>query len=220
MLKFGNKEFLNLEEQVGKNKRDIERLQSGIKIDRWLASVTDLPTYLTEANVGKYYLVYTNNGDHLYLITKRENGGLLAEDLGRYPAAEQGPQGLKGDKGDKGDTGERGPQGIQGVQGVRGSPGYGWSALTDLDATATPTESIQGDKVKYTTTAQLKTDDNQVHPITMEYLVPAAPDTTLYVPKTTTIAGIDLSGNISAQSLTDALIYMNTTTDVDYVMED
>lgn len=38
------------------------------------------------------------------------------------------------------------------------------------------------------------------------------------VNKTTTIAGIALSGNISAQSLTDALIYMNTTTDLDYVM--
>lgn len=38
------------------------------------------------------------------------------------------------------------------------------------------------------------------------------------VDKTTTIAGIALSGNISAQSLTDALIYMNTTTDLDYVM--
>lgn len=38
------------------------------------------------------------------------------------------------------------------------------------------------------------------------------------VDKTTTVAGIALSGNISAQSLTDALIYMNTTTDLDYVM--
>lgn len=38
------------------------------------------------------------------------------------------------------------------------------------------------------------------------------------VDKTTTVAGIALSGNISAQSLTDALVYMNTTTDLDYVM--
>ena len=41
-----------------------------------------------------------------------------------------------------------------------------------------------------------------------------------YVPNSRTIAGIDLQNNITAQDLTDALIYMNTTTDVDYVMED
>ena len=41
-----------------------------------------------------------------------------------------------------------------------------------------------------------------------------------YVLKTTTIAGIDLQDNITSQELTDALTYMNNTTDVDYVMED
>ncbi len=43
-------------------------------------------------------------------------------------------------------------------------------------------------------------------------------DLTPYVTKTTTIAGIDLSGNISAQSLTDALVFMDNTDDLDYVM--
>ena len=38
------------------------------------------------------------------------------------------------------------------------------------------------------------------------------------VDKTQTIAGIALSGNVSAQDLTDALVFMNTTTDLDYVM--
>ena len=76
MLAFGNKEFRNLEEQVEKNQQDIERLQSGVKIDRWLSGIDRLPDYLTEENVGKYYLVYKADGDHLYLITKRENGGL------------------------------------------------------------------------------------------------------------------------------------------------
>lgn len=41
-----------------------------------------------------------------------------------------------------------------------------------------------------------------------------------YVKKTTTIAGIDLQDNISASELTDALVFMNNTTDLDYVMED
>lgn len=35
-----------------------------------------------------------------------------------------------------------------------------------------------------------------------------------------TIAGISLTTNISAQDLTDALVFMNNTTDIDYVMED
>lgn len=41
-----------------------------------------------------------------------------------------------------------------------------------------------------------------------------------YVLKTTTIAGVDLQDNITAQELTDALVFMNNTTDIDYVMED
>lgn len=40
------------------------------------------------------------------------------------------------------------------------------------------------------------------------------------VDKTTTIAGIDLQDNITSQELTDALVFMNNTTDIDYVMED
>lgn len=40
------------------------------------------------------------------------------------------------------------------------------------------------------------------------------------VDKTFTIAGISLTTNITAQALTDALVYMNNTTDIDYVMED
>ena len=34
MLKYGNAEFRNLEEQVAKNQKDIERLETGVKIDR------------------------------------------------------------------------------------------------------------------------------------------------------------------------------------------
>lgn len=41
-----------------------------------------------------------------------------------------------------------------------------------------------------------------------------------YVMKTFTIAGIDMQDNITAQELTDALIFMNTTTDIEDVMED
>lgn len=41
-----------------------------------------------------------------------------------------------------------------------------------------------------------------------------------YALSSTTIAGIALSSNITAQDLTDALVFMNDTTDIDYVMED
>ena len=46
------------------------------------------------------------------------------------------------------------------------------------------------------------------------------PSDTAKVDKTTTIAGLDLSESRSAQALTDALIYCNTTTDIDYIMGD
>ena len=49
-------------------------------------------------------------------------------------------------------------------------------------------------------------------------------DTTLdlsdYVPTSRTIAGLDLVDNITSQELTNALTFMNSTTDVDDVMED
>ena len=41
-----------------------------------------------------------------------------------------------------------------------------------------------------------------------------------FVPKTRTIAGNSLDANISASALTDNLVFMNNTTDIDYVMED
>ena len=46
-----------------------------------------------------------------------------------------------------------------------------------------------------------------------------ATDLAQYVLKNQTIAGIDLSGNISAQDLTDALVYA-TTSDIENIMED
>lgn len=41
-----------------------------------------------------------------------------------------------------------------------------------------------------------------------------------FVAKTQTIAGIDMQDNITSQELTDALVFMNNTTDLDYVMGD
>lgn len=41
-----------------------------------------------------------------------------------------------------------------------------------------------------------------------------------FVAKTFTIASIDMQDNITAQELTDSLVFMNNTTDIDYVMGD
>lgn len=46
------------------------------------------------------------------------------------------------------------------------------------------------------------------------------PDLSNYVAKTTQIAGVQINTGISAQELTNNLIYMNNTTDLDDVMED
>ena len=164
---------------------------------------------MTEENVGKYYLVYKPGGDHLYLITKRENGGLLADDLGRYPAAEQGPQGIKGDKGDKGDTGERGPQGIQGLQGPIGRAGAGWNAITSLDASPyTPTFTDGSNDILVETNIDLITNggtpDAAVKTIDFKFEVPKA-NVSGYVPTSRTIAGLDLSQNRTASELIEAL---------------
>lgn len=105
MLQFGNKEFRNLQEQVEKNKEDIESLRSGgIKISAWLTE-NQLAEYITEEHVGNYVIVSRSGVDHLYVITKRLNGGLIADDLGEYPKAIEGPQGEKGEQGDKGEPG-------------------------------------------------------------------------------------------------------------------
>lgn len=103
MLNFGNKEFRNLQEQVEKNKEDISQLKTGIKIEKVLMSISELSQFLTEENVGKYY--YIADIKKLYVISKRANDGLIAENLGDYPAGTEGPQGEVGPEGPQGPTG-------------------------------------------------------------------------------------------------------------------
>lgn len=109
MLEFGNREFRNLQEQVGKNKEDIATLKSGIKISYTVMDLTELNPLITEENVGKY--VYLKTPKLLYLITRRANEGLIATNLGEYPAV------AKGEKGDDGENGEQGERGT-GIYGV------------------------------------------------------------------------------------------------------
>ena len=128
MLKFGNKEFRNLQEQVLENMKDIANLQEGtavlsefgIKVVGEVETIADLPTVLEYKSehedwaYGDAYAVGTTSPYTLYILT-RENDTHDEDywfDIGVFPAP--GPQGEQGPKGD---------QGIQGQTGATGEPG-------------------------------------------------------------------------------------------------
>lgn len=141
MLKFGNKEFRNLEEQVLKNKEDIEAIHEGtyvldefgIKVVGQVESEDDLPTVeeYKEDNpdweYGDAYAIGEEAPYTLKILTRAndEHPDDYWFEIGQFPtpgpAGPQGPQGPKGDKGNtgaqgpKGDAGPTGPQGIQGI---------------------------------------------------------------------------------------------------------
>lgn len=131
MLKFGNKEFRSLEEQV---QFLTEALRTGKLIDelgiKVLGVYPNLQTALT-AVPGPYYYgdafeVGTTKPYQLYIYTRKDGSEQIGEwiDFGPFPAP--GPKGDKGDKGDAGTPGrdgERGLQGLPGPQGIHGLKG-------------------------------------------------------------------------------------------------
>ena len=178
MLNFGNKDFRNLEEQVLKNQKDIELLQSGIKIEKFLF-FDQLIDYLTEENLGKYYIVDKDDINYLYIITRRDNDGLTAVNLGEYPKAEKGEQGAPGDQGPQGIQGPVGPRGPQGYPGVKGDTGAGWTSLDDIITANTPTTrtDIESQPYQvYEASAELVTNagtaNEEREAIKMTYTVP------------------------------------------------
>ena len=99
MLKFGNKEFRNLEEQVEKNKEDIENLAAGIS-----AVMGFMPTvkgvYATadqipegSYNTGDTFLIGSSTPYAVYIYTANDTW----QNVGQFPVA--GPKGDKGEKG-------------------------------------------------------------------------------------------------------------------------
>ena len=144
MITIGNKEFRNIQEQVEKNKSDIEYIleeegvlnEFGIRVTEQISDISELPTVeeYKEDHTGWEYGDCIAVGDEepyeLYILT-RANGNHPNDywfDLGVFPLP--GPQGPQGEKGDKGDTGEQGPQGIQGIQGEQGNKGTSIYALS------------------------------------------------------------------------------------------
>lgn len=126
MFEYKSKLYLNLQEQVLKNKEDIETIvrnsvelaEFGIFVQGIVETVAQLPPDAPE--FGYAYLVGATAPRRLYVwtrtLTEGETGAWV--DLGEFPRA-----GTKGDKGEKGDTGDIGPAGPRGPQGERGIPG-------------------------------------------------------------------------------------------------
>ena len=104
MLKFGNQEFRNLEEQVFKNQQDIQDFKDGnqtiaefgITVVGILSSVDQLPA--SGDNFGDAYLIGTKTPYDMRVWTRNiPQQKAMWIDLGSFPL--QGPKGDKGDKG-------------------------------------------------------------------------------------------------------------------------
>lgn len=104
MLKFGNQEFRNLEEQVLKNQQDIQDFKDGnqtitefgITVVGILTSADQLPA--SGDNFGDAYLIGTETPYDMRVWTRNiPEQKAMWVDLGSFPLA--GPKGPKGDKG-------------------------------------------------------------------------------------------------------------------------
>lgn len=141
MLKFGNKEFRNLQEQVLENMKNIQDIMDGttvlaefgIKVVGQVSSPEDLPDPATyEGEYGDAFIVGDSEPYDYYIFTRAFEGDPTPQwfDLGVFPqpgpqgpAGQDGASGPQGPKGDKGDTGAQGPAGLQGPQGPKGDTG-------------------------------------------------------------------------------------------------
>ena len=138
MFKIDDKEYRNLQEQVEKNKDDIEYIlteqgtlnEFGIKVVEEVESTDDLPATDSEdfeaLEYGDCYAVGTEAPYDLYIKT-RANSSHPNDywfNIGEFPlAGPQGEQGEQGPQGEQGEQGIQGPQGLQGIQGPQGEQG-------------------------------------------------------------------------------------------------
>ena len=148
MLKFGNKEFRNLQEQVLKNMRDIQNIMQGttvlaefgIKVIGQVDTAMELPDPATyEGEYGDAYVVGTEEPYEYYIFTRAFEGQDEPSwfDLGIFPVpGPQGPQGVQGPAGPQGQTGATGQDGI--------SAGFGTvsATATTLPAGSDATVSV------------------------------------------------------------------------------
>lgn len=122
MIKIGDKNFRNLEEQVDflTERQFLSTL--GLKLQGFVATKEELPegpenlqVFGVGANAPYEYFVYLNNA---YFS------------LGVFPL--EGLPGVPGDKGERGERGPIGPRGEQGPQGIAGKSGSGIDDITTL----------------------------------------------------------------------------------------
>ena len=140
MLTIDGKEFRNLEEQVKKNKDDIEKFkyeegvlnQFGIKVigkitnESKLPSVEDFKENYPEWEYGDAYAVGTEPPYTLFVLTRAQSETEVDYwfNIGKFPnPGAQGPTGATGPQGPKGETGPQGPTGPQGQTGATGPQG-------------------------------------------------------------------------------------------------
>lgn len=144
MLIRDNKVYRNLEEQVLKNKQDIEDIkQVNITIGEFginVIKISDRVPNQAEIEAMEFgdawlYSPTLNYPFDMIVITDND-GEKIAVNIGHFPAmgpqGAVGPEGPKGEKGDKGEKGEKGqtgatgpvgPQGPKGERGRTGAPG-------------------------------------------------------------------------------------------------
>lgn len=135
MLTRDGKQYRNLEEQVLKNKSDIEFMleqegvlnEFGIKVVGEGKTVADLPDPSTyQGEYGDAYAIGESSPYTLYIWT-RANGTHPSAywfNIGQFPlVGPQGPKGEDGAPGAQGPTGATGPQGPQGPTGATGAQG-------------------------------------------------------------------------------------------------
>lgn len=143
MLEINGIEYRNLQEQVLKNKNDIEnalqlnnllsdfgiRIVGQVESAYQIPSVSDYKENNPNWKYGDAYTVGTEAPYDLYILTRANTTSPqdFWFDIGEFPlrgpVGPQGPQGPKGEKGDKGDQGIQGERGLQGTPGLRGEIG-------------------------------------------------------------------------------------------------
>ena len=145
MLKFGNKEFRNLQEQVAENMRQIDGIvkgsavlsEFGIKVVGTVETLADLPTvaeYKEEHpydwEYGDSFAVGTEAPYEFYILTRKDDDHAADYwfDIGRFP--EPGPQGEQGIQGPQGAQGPQGPQGPKGDTGETITVTFSTDAVT------------------------------------------------------------------------------------------
>ena len=134
MLRYGNKDIRNLQEQVAKNMDDIAYILNSGKGDvarnyglKIVFQLEELPTVdefkeeYADWSYGDAVLV----GTDLYVLVRGyDEEEDYWDDLGTFPVVgPEGPQGEQGIQGPQGETGAQGPQGPQGERGPQGAIG-------------------------------------------------------------------------------------------------